>query len=201
MVQDNLLTKCGVPFLHGWSTDLKIPESKKHKPDPGDFAMRMVITSEDGSTIVFEHGKGLIDGHSTAGTLVVVCAIHDPCNLGVGAHTFEVSVLDSTGASILNATGSLIVEDADEGQEPTGGLPTQFDYFTPQAVITSDDVDALPPPEVPEDIYRSRLDICSQCPAFTGDGICTECGCFMPVKAGLTNVSCPLHKWGPYVES
>lgn len=199
MVQDHLLAQCGVPFLHGWPTLLKVPESKKHNPEPGDFTMTMEITSYSGDVTVFEHGKGLTDGHSRAGMLVVVCAIHDPCNLGVGEYSYEVNAFDRANINVLHATGSLVVSPADDNQKPSGALPTNFDFYTPQGVITGD-VDALPEPEVPDEVYRARLDICSNCPAFSSEGVCNECGCFMPVKAGLTSASCPIHKWGEYVE-
>lgn len=45
-------------------------------------------------------------------------------------------------------------------------------------------------------LYTQRVDICSGCdrlfhPTFQ----CKECGCFMKIKAKLSDASCPLGKW------
>ena len=44
--------------------------------------------------------------------------------------------------------------------------------------------------------YRRRIETCGGCPAFTASTqICGECWCWMPIKAKLAGVSCPLEKW------
>lgn len=43
-----------------------------------------------------------------------------------------------------------------------------------------------------------RLSICAVCPSFddsNGEGICTECGCFMRSKVAELDATCPLDKW------
>ena len=44
-------------------------------------------------------------------------------------------------------------------------------------------------------IAEERLAICKACPQLLPTGTCSECGCFMAIKAKLPNASCPLHKW------
>ena len=47
-----------------------------------------------------------------------------------------------------------------------------------------------------EDATREhRISICRQCPKFTPEERCTECGCFMKVKVAFITSKCPLSKW------
>ena len=65
---------------------------------------------------------------------------------------------------------------------------------------------------VKSSIYNKRIETCKQCPYFnaetrscgtlvTGDEVIVDgevkrtCGCFMPVKAKLAFLACPLGKW------
>lgn len=41
-----------------------------------------------------------------------------------------------------------------------------------------------------------RLDICRTCDAATA-GMCTACGCVIPVKVKLAKSECPMGLWGP----
>lgn len=46
------------------------------------------------------------------------------------------------------------------------------------------------------DVKSSRLQICKQCDKFEKSiDRCTECGCFMQVKAAIKQAKCPLGKW------
>jgi hypothetical protein len=41
-----------------------------------------------------------------------------------------------------------------------------------------------------------RLDICRACEHFVKlTSQCTQCGCFMPLKAKLPHATCPVNKW------
>jgi hypothetical protein len=40
-----------------------------------------------------------------------------------------------------------------------------------------------------------RIEICRACDSLTFMKTCKECGCLMPIKTWMTNVSCPLGKW------
>jgi len=44
--------------------------------------------------------------------------------------------------------------------------------------------------------YYERLDICHKCDLFDNkEGRCFECGCFIHIKARLTEAECDLKKW------
>ena len=49
----------------------------------------------------------------------------------------------------------------------------------------------------PPHVKRSRLEICNTCDKLQGSR-CSECGCFVEMKAGWASEACPLAKWGPY---
>ena len=51
--------------------------------------------------------------------------------------------------------------------------------------------------EVSANIVDIRKEICNQCPHLSKIKMCTQCGCFMPMKIRLTGfgVKCPLNKW------
>jgi len=40
-----------------------------------------------------------------------------------------------------------------------------------------------------------RMDICSECENLKMMMICSECGCFMPIKAAIPLFHCPINKW------
>jgi hypothetical protein len=45
-------------------------------------------------------------------------------------------------------------------------------------------------------VYKERLEICKNCPSlFKPTYTCTECGCFVRVKAYLEAQNCKLNKW------
>ena len=45
-------------------------------------------------------------------------------------------------------------------------------------------------------VYKERLKICNSCDRyFKPTGTCTRCGCFMRVKAKISNQSCPDKLW------
>lgn len=49
------------------------------------------------------------------------------------------------------------------------------------------------------DKARLRLEICKRCPLYTKAGFCDAkqggCGCFMPIKAQLSDAKCPQGRW------
>jgi hypothetical protein len=45
------------------------------------------------------------------------------------------------------------------------------------------------------EIQETRYNLCKSCPSFTALKTCSECGCIMPLKIKIANVSCPLDKW------
>lgn len=46
-----------------------------------------------------------------------------------------------------------------------------------------------------QELQESRYEICKSCDSLTILKTCKECGCIMPLKVKLTNVTCPLGKW------
>jgi hypothetical protein len=45
------------------------------------------------------------------------------------------------------------------------------------------------------EIQETRYNLCKSCSSFTALKTCSECGCIMPLKIKIANVSCPLGKW------
>ena len=46
-----------------------------------------------------------------------------------------------------------------------------------------------------KEVVVERYSICEQCPNLTEEGRCTECGCFMNIKAHYATAECPVGKW------
>lgn len=47
-----------------------------------------------------------------------------------------------------------------------------------------------------DEIYNERMDICKECEFLEKNyKRCMKCGCFMSVKAKLTEAKCPVNKW------
>ncbi len=53
-------------------------------------------------------------------------------------------------------------------------------------------------PVVPEEVYNSRMNVCTSCPLLNEDSTCSSCGCFMPKKSGWATAFCPEGKWDKY---
>ena len=51
--------------------------------------------------------------------------------------------------------------------------------------------------EIEVSTIESRKEICSRCPYLSKLKMCSQCGCFMPMKIRLGGfgVKCPLNKW------
>ena len=54
--------------------------------------------------------------------------------------------------------------------------------------------------KAPEKIYRSRIEICEGCDKLS-KGRCSECGCFVKMKAAWGSEECPIGKWGRYEQT
>ena len=49
---------------------------------------------------------------------------------------------------------------------------------------------------VPNEVYEDRITICKSCVYyFKPTGTCTDCGCFMKIKARLAPMGCSQKKW------
>lgn len=48
---------------------------------------------------------------------------------------------------------------------------------------------------VEDSVREHRLSVCRECPKFTPEERCVECGCFMKVKSAFVTSKCPLGKW------
>jgi hypothetical protein len=53
---------------------------------------------------------------------------------------------------------------------------------------------------VPENLKRARLEICSGCDKLSGDR-CSECGCMVSMKAAWASEECPIGKWERYKQT
>lgn len=55
--------------------------------------------------------------------------------------------------------------------------------------------------EVPKDVHTERMNICATCPLLLNENKniktsrCGDCGCFVYVKSGLKDFTCPQGKW------
>jgi hypothetical protein len=55
--------------------------------------------------------------------------------------------------------------------------------------------------EVPEKAHQQRLKICDECPLLLREGTsiktsrCGDCGCYVYIKSGLKDFTCPQGKW------
>jgi len=49
---------------------------------------------------------------------------------------------------------------------------------------------------VSDEVYKERVSICKSCDKYIElDNECSECGCYIPMKAKVILDSCPLEKW------
>ena len=55
------------------------------------------------------------------------------------------------------------------------------------------------PTVAPGWVTAERLAICKECDHYTTSKTCDLCQCFMPLKAAMSNMKCPLDKWVEYV--
>ena len=47
-----------------------------------------------------------------------------------------------------------------------------------------------------KELYEKRIKICKNCESFRSTTwICSECGCFLKVKARMKSRKCPKNKW------
>lgn len=51
--------------------------------------------------------------------------------------------------------------------------------------------------KLPEEERNVRFEICKGCEHLGKMDFCKICGCYMPAKTYMPDVSCPLSKWGP----
>jgi hypothetical protein len=55
---------------------------------------------------------------------------------------------------------------------------------------------------VDDETFNDRYNLCLKCPSLIqATKTCKKCGCFMTQKAKLPHASCPIGKWGAYVEA
>lgn len=185
MVPDNLtelVAYVGVPFRHGFATS-KVLTAAREEGEPPRLDMRMEIVHPDGQITTLTYGHGLMEGFRLFdSTATVAFSMWDPGLVGLGDHHFTVMAYDTDGANVLAHTGVLRISDDVPAQTDRPPAPV-WDMVTPK--------DA----QVADEIRDARLAICAGCPAYGVDHICSECGCYMPVKAALAIATCPLNRW------
>lgn len=174
----------GAPFQHGFATLKAFPEARSHEDDPR-LSMDMVITRQDGSQLPLYYGKGLMEGwRPTDGTATIAVSVWEPERFGVGEHHFRVWAQDMNGELVLDHQGTLIVHPEPPGPVPGGMVAPPWDLVPPLMI------------PAPDALRDHRLSICASCPAFTAEEICSDCGCYMPVKAATLGADCPRDLWG-----
>lgn len=82
---------------------------------------------------------------------------------------------------------------------PPPQLPSTFEMMKNLLVSSKQIIEGAVAGEgviVDEEIFNSRLDICTACPLYLQDSSrCTQCGCYMKNKAMFKKMSCPIGKW------
>lgn len=197
-MSSDIAAECGTPLMYGFRTSLNLLGDPSLNPDTLDIGM--TIHRQSGEPLHFTRDRGVKCAVSETGDLYVVCTAHEPCDLGQGEHRYEVTAVTELGEVVLRETGVMSVVLLDESalEQNANTFPgTDFDYFRRIVTYTRDD---FPDPEVPDEVYASRLSECESCPLLNADKVCMDCGCFMPMKAGLVVAECPLGKWGAHVE-
>jgi hypothetical protein len=55
------------------------------------------------------------------------------------------------------------------------------------------------PTIAPRQVAKERMAICESCDFYRSSSqICEQCGCFMPLKTTMSNLKCPIDKWGEH---
>ena len=51
------------------------------------------------------------------------------------------------------------------------------------------------PKDIDTQNFKQRMQICKSCDKLTILNVCSQCGCFMPIKTRLKSSYCPIGKW------
>jgi hypothetical protein len=54
------------------------------------------------------------------------------------------------------------------------------------------------PSIAPRRVSMLRMEVCESCDRYTAAKTCEICQCFMPLKATMSNMKCPIDKWSEY---
>lgn len=196
MVQDNLKASCGVAFMQPFFCNVVWSEEKiKNISVPEDLDMQLSIVA-NGNTFVFKRGTGLVEGFQPDGTLVIIWAMNDPCNLGKGTHDFHITANTSSEGIVLDESGKIKVMGV-LGKKPSTDA-NWFDSFESRELVPDPPKDSGLPlePGASIEVAENRMSICRDCPFFELDsGTCMQCGCYMPIKTTLEHSECPIGKW------
>ncbi len=196
MVQDNLEATCGVPFMHPFFCNLLISEKDvENKIIPEDIKMEMTVDINE-NLYTFKRGVGLIEAFQPDGRIAILWAMNNPCNLGKGTHSFNITAQTKDGIVILNQSGKIKVV-GDVNKIPSSDI-NWFDSFEPRELVAESQkgIDLPLEPGADLKIVDERMSICNDCPFFELEsGTCMQCGCFMPIKTTLLHSQCPVGKW------
>lgn len=187
----------GVPLVHPFFTSHVFPPGRRIGMSPSDdFTISLSLVTAGGRLYDFTFGKGICEGSSPTRVGIIVFAVHEPENIGVGTHAYTVIASTPTGV-VFEQSGELVVSLNPGVGDPTTEPKMWFDAFDPSPYAPpSDGVSQLPLPEVPAEVQEQRMDVCIMCPELDDNtSECHQCGCFMPLKTGLLGAACPLGKW------
>lgn len=175
--------QAGQPLDHVFPTGYRpaglIEEQLDHHHDY-QYAMSMEIAAADGPVVLYET-RGMQEGLTDDGALVIAVSIHDAGVLGVGEHPFTVHAEDAHGEPLLDDEGVIVVAASD-------GSPNRRSEVRPWDLLDPEE------PRVEKQVRDDRFAICKACDRFHV-GVCSECLCVMRWKTTLSRASCPIGKW------
>lgn len=156
-----------------------IEEQLDHHHDY-QYAMEMRIQGANGLVVLYEN-RGMHEGLTDDGTLVIAVSIHDAGYLGEGEHPFMVHAEDAHGVALLDDAGTIRVAPAD-------GSPNRREEVRPWDLLDPKE------PRVEKAERDARYAVCKACDRLHM-GVCAECKCVMRWKTTLANATCPIGKW------
>lgn len=197
VVQDRIDAMVGVPLVHPFFTSHVFPPGRSIGITPAeDFVISLSLVTAGGRLYDFTFGNGICEGSSPTRVGVIVFAVHEPGNIGIGTHTYTVTASTPTGV-VFEDSGEIVVVENPGGGDPTTEPKMWFDAFDPSPhAPPSDGGGQLPIPEVTTEVQEQRMAVCIMCPELSAKtSECRQCGCYMPLKTGLLGAACPIGKW------
>lgn len=177
------------PLFYQWNTGLPMPEPKTdHLVPIVKSDMRIVTSNGDKHQLVF--GSGMNEGRiDELQQLAVSLHIWRPAVLGVGDHSYLLTVTDDNFKTLISEAGIIRVKPGGELKEVVRLQGMEPDVSSSEALLGSEYT-------VEPEIQEWRMKICSECPLYDAvQGICTDCGCYMPLKTRMQGAECPKNFW------
>lgn len=177
------------PLFYQWNTGLPMPEPKTdHLKAIVKSDMRLV--TQDGKKYQLTFNDGMNEGRiDELEQLAVSLHIWRPGMLGIGDHSYLLTVTDDNFKTLISEAGIIRVKPGGEAPPITvlqGEDPTINSSQSMVGIESTVDLE----------IQEWRMKICSECPLYdAAQGICTDCGCYMPLKTRMQGAECPKNFW------